>query len=310
MEVIIMAFKNDMKLGWIGYVYPVPANIEDPFERVKWCVDEAVRLQCHTGQLGARIDMNDDILVGKARELFEANGMEYEGRCPHEIFDLADGGDNTEKIAAIREACAEAKKLGYKIVRVGYNTAIHIDNTRWSRKPGWTGAFQLERMAKSLKEAAKIFEDEDIYCAVENHLDFSGKEYHEVFAEVNSPRMGCALDFANGLGAFVDPNLDVEYLAEHAFTTHVKDSKLIMTPFNGSNNFPYIPVGCTLGEGTLDIPKAIELLCEKSPLKQGLHLIIEQGWFGDKVAEENDMREFNYKTLVESLDYLKELIKA
>lgn len=303
-----MAFRNNMKLGWIGYVYPPPAEITDTFERVKWCVKEAVRLDCHTGQIGARIDPDDDVLVGKCRELFEEYGMEYEGGCPHDVFDLADGGDNTEKIAAIRRACRNAKKMGYKLVRIGYNTSITLENTRWSRVPGWTGPEQLERMAKSLKIAADIFEDEDIYFAVENHLDFSGKEYHEVFEEVNSPRIGCALDFANGLAAFLDPNLDVEYLAEHTFTTHVKDSKLIMTPFNAANNFPYIPIGCTLGEGTLDIPKAIELLSEKSPMRDGLHLIIEQGWFGDKIAAEHDLRAFNYATLVNSLDYLKKLI--
>jgi len=141
--------------------------------------------------------------------------------------------------------------------------------------------------------------------AIENHCDFTGKEWAEVFSAVGSPYVGCALDTGNGYTVYCDPNEDIEVLAEFTITTHIKDMQVI--EFNsGGNLIPFQARGCALGEGNVDIPRAIDLLDQKSPHANGLHLILELGWANYKEGIDRDVQN---KILIEqSLKYLKELL--
>ncbi|MGH3630165.1 MAG: hypothetical protein ACRDRL_22330, partial [Sciscionella sp.] len=87
---------------------------------------------------------------------------------------------------------------------------------------------------------------------------------------------GAALDTGNGYTVYCDPNDDVEALAQFAFTTHMKDMQMVPSPMRGL--IPLVPRGCRLGEGHVDIPRAVQLLASRSPRAVGLHLIVEGGW--------------------------------
>ena len=111
------------------------------------------------------------------------------------------------------------------------------------------------------------------------------------------------MDTANGFTVYCDPNDDVDALAPYAITTHIKDMKVVD---HASELIPFQARGCVLGEGDVDIPRALDLLETYSPRAEGLHLVVEQGWFAYEPGK--DSKAQDKAALEESLVYLKKLI--
>ncbi len=160
------------------------------------------------------------------------------------------------------------------VVRAGYGR-LDLETSRYARGTDAV-KIQLEHIGACLGEAAKVAAEVGIYVAVENHCDFTGRELAGVLAETCTEWIGAALDTANGFTVYCDPNEDVEALAPFAFTTHMKDMRMEMSPLRGL--IPLVPRGCPLGEGHVDLPRAVRLLAQHSPHARGLHLIVEAGW--------------------------------
>lgn len=298
-----MAYINNMKLGWIGYMYQPPADITEPMDKILWQLEEAKRYGCQVLQPIAELP-SDEESVAKIKAKMAECDVEYEMGAPRAIFELC--GENAETAKKELQAAIDlAKRYDAKIMRCGYGK-LNVEYSRWSKVPGMLPHEQLRRITDSLKVAAPIFEANDMLYALENHCDFTGKEIAAIFEEINSPNMGIAYDTANGFAILCDPNEDLEAMAPWAITSHIKDSKVIDAPF-GPDYFPMTPVGCALGEGGLDIPRAVKLLIDNVRYPEGFHLILEQGWFG-KLPEGTDPRDFAIETMEKSLDYLKNLI--
>jgi len=295
-----MAYRNNMKLGWIGFIYPAPPEITDDIEKLEWQMQQAQRLGCEVLQPIVFNMPKDAESVAKIKELLAKYGIEYEIQCPRAIFDLC--GENAEAAKKeLIEAIEYAKELGSTILRCGYGK-LCLETSRYNRE---TGKKQYEAILASLKVAAPIFEEYGVKFALENHVDFTGKELAAMFAEINSPNMGIALDTANSFAVFAEPNEDNLAMAPWAITSHIKDTKIIDKTQDG-DYFPLIPVGCSLGEGAIDIPAAIDAIATKSRYPEGFHLILEQGWWGDQVK--GDPIEFAHNAMEKSLEYLKDLI--
>jgi sugar phosphate isomerase/epimerase len=301
-----------MKTGWIGFIYPPPPEITDTVDKLIWQMERAKEWGCTVLQPVAPLPQDDPAALKKIKDAMAQYDIEYEYRCPRDIFFLSTlkGDEQKKAIDSLQTEIDWVKNFGGKIMRCGYG-ALKLETTRWNLTPGKTKDDQLKMIVESLKIAAPMFEKAGIYFAQENHLDFSGKEIAGIFEEINSPNMGIALDTANGFGVLVDPNLDVEYMAPWAITSHIKDTKVIDEDRTEKKAayFPMTPVGCPLGEGNLDIPKAVKLIAEKSRYPEGFHLIIEQGWFGSE-AEKAGMGDYEYARYVldKSIKYLQKLI--
>jgi sugar phosphate isomerase/epimerase len=212
-------------------------------------------------------------------------------------------GENKEEIRAIIDAQIKAAKfLGVKILRGAYGK-LKAAYTRFNKD--YPLKDHIKFLVDNLKETAKIFEGEGLYFAIENHCDFKGKEFAEIFAAVNSKHVGCTLDTANGFTVYCDPNEDVEYLAPYAFTTHIKD--MLVQDFESQYGLiPFQARGTAVGDGSVDIPRAIELLDQKSPFSKGLHLVIEQGWMNyDNIT---DREAYDKECVHKGLKYLKGLL--
>ena len=95
----------------------------------------------------------------------------------------------------------------------------------------------------------------------------------------------------------------MEVLAPYAITTHIKDMSINQ---HQSDLTMFQAQGCPLGEGHVDIPKAIELLETHSPNAEGLHLIVEQGWLAYEPGE--DRKAQDKASVEKSLLYLRNLI--
>jgi hypothetical protein len=87
---------------------------------------------------------------------------------------------------------------------------------------------------------------------------------------------------------------DLLALAPLTVTTHLKDMRIVqfreeMNLAPGEDRVPFLPVGCALGDGHVDVITTVELLAKQSPRGRDLPLIVEMGWMppppdGDKVA--------------------------
>jgi sugar phosphate isomerase/epimerase len=196
------------------------------------------------------------------------------------VFDLL-GPDAKSAREQVMSGIKTAQMIGANILRTGYGR-LNVATSKFSRDIRL--ADHMAKIVASVKEAAKMFEDNGVYLAIENHCDFTGREWVEMLEAIGSKHVGSAYDTANGYTAFWDANDDCEVLAPYAITTHMKDMVMRDTPSIPELKalpftlIPYLPFGCALGEGNVDIPRAVDLLAEKSPHAEGLHLIIELGW--------------------------------
>ena len=276
-------------------------GLKEPMDIVKWQIDKSEELGCTVFQPGFPCPEDDDSLK-YLRDYAGSRILSWNSGLRTKYSALP--APMQQAAAAIKEGIRKGKLIGANILRTGYGR-FHIDTTRFSKNIPVKQ--HLETLANNLKEAAKIFEDEGVYCAIENHCDFTGKEWAEVFAAVGSPYIGCALDTGNGYTVYCDPNEDVEVLAEYTITTHIKDMAVI--PYDSKGDLiPFQARGVVLGEGNVDIPRTIDILDQKCPHANGLHLVLELGWanYVDDVPRDIQNRELTEKCLV----YLHDLLKS
>lgn len=303
----MISYKNNVKLGFVGGAYPAPPTIEDRFEKLKWQMAQAHRMGCEVFP-GVPMGFGEEQMkefIG----LMHQYGFEGVGQMPRCVFELA----GPEKNRAEEELCQTLEftkyTLGARVLKNGYGR-LRRETSRWNKTPGMTRDEQLSRLTENLCLAAPILEKYGLHYGLENHLDFKGCELASVFAKVNSPCVGSCYDTANAFYVNCDANEDIPYLSKWALTTHIKDTKIIDSPFNGPDG-PMIAVGCAVGQGNVDIPRVLDALLENSPVRDGLQLIVELGWFGRQVAQENaaDMGAYYRRACEESLEFIKDYVK-
>lgn len=287
-----------MRHGFTGVFYAVPAEI-DGEQRAAWQLERSHELGATALQIASTPTGRDMrlALAARARVL----DIELEGAAPSMFVPL--GVDPETTSAELRDELIHAKEAGLTVVRSGYG-ALTVETSRFARERNLRE--QLDHVAVCLARAGRIAEEVGVPVAVENHCDFSGRELASVLADVASEWVGCALDTANGFSVFCDPNDDVEALAEFAFTTHIKDMR--MEPSPSSWLIPLQPKGCLLGEGHVDVPRAIRLLAERSPRADNLHLIAEPGWESFGQPGEPDDAITKTAIVEDALQYLRRFI--
>ncbi|WP_028611489.1 sugar phosphate isomerase/epimerase family protein [Paenibacillus harenae] len=287
---------NSMRIGFTGGFYPVPADVEED-DVAEWQLQRAGELGCTVLQV--RTLPKDRVKLAEFGYLAQSKAIELELSAPG-AFSLAgpfadEGGANR-----FRQAVEHARQLKMPVVRTAYGR-LDVETSRFN--PSLSIREHLEALVPALQAAAEIAEDAGVWLAVENHCDFTGRELAHLLDSVGSPYVGAALDTGNGYTVFSDPNEDIEALAAYAFTTHIKDMKVVKSEAKG-----YIPLtafGCVLGEGHVDIPKALSLLAQKSPRADGLHLIVEPGWMLFDAARDTASQSEEY--FRESIHYLQSL---
>jgi sugar phosphate isomerase/epimerase len=295
--------KNSWRLGFVGFIYTPPKEITDRLESMKWHMTKTRELGGGAAQFGMPMDW-DQKTIDAIKEHMAKTDVELELGAP--LFTMSGGSllnEGKREVRAVIDAQIKAAHaLGVKILRGAYGRLV-AEYSRFNKAVPVKD--HMKKVIDMLKEVAKIFEGEGVYFAIENHCDFTGKEFAEIFSTVNSKHIGCTLDTANGYTVYCDPNEDVEYLAEYAFTTHIKD--MLVQDFKSDYGLiPFQARGCAVGEGNVDIPRALELLDKKSPFAKGLHVVIEQGWMNyDAVT---DREAYDKACVHKGLDYLKKML--
>ncbi len=297
-----MDVKSSMRIGCKSF-YPIPPDIHEDHQ-AEWSINRIAELGCTSAQ--TKGIKNDPDLLKRVRELCEEKNVELDCRAQG-VFGLV-GPDAKASREQLLESISVAQQVGTNIIRLGYGR-LKVATSRFNKEISWSD--HRGKMVDNLVEAAKIIEDNDMLLAVENHCDFTGKQWAGIFAEVGSRSVGAALDTANGYTIFSDPDAEVQHLAPYTITTHLKD----MAVFNSRDLdfisadgplIPMLPVGCAVGDGNVNIPLAIDTLAAKSPYAEGLHLIVELGWY--QVIPGMTKEESGIDMFHRSVEYLKTLL--
>ena len=294
-----MSHKMSMKLGFVGFICTPPKTITEPEAYLNWQIDQAAEWGCQVLHVTSPLPTEESALQ-RLKERIDAKGIEFELRAAG-TFGLV-GPDAASSRKLMSESIKIADFFGSSIIRCGYGQ-LNVETSRFNKKIPIDAHLQI--LIDNLKEAAKMVEDGGKLLAIENHCDFKGSEFVKVFDAVGSRSVGSALDTANGFTVFTDPNEDIEVLAPYAITTHLKDMRV--WDYDASWRLIHMqPLGCAVGDGNVDIPRAIYLLDKHSPHAEGLHLVVELGWsaYFDKIPFEIQNKEMLYK----SLQYIKGLL--
>jgi len=295
--------KKTMRVGCNPF-YPIPAQIDEDHQ-AEWFIGRMAELGCRSAQ--TRGIRNDPELLKRVRALCEEKDVELDCGAAG-VFGLVGEGARAAQKQLV-ESIGVAKQVGTNIVRTGYG-GLRVAMSRFSRERPL--AEHCDWLVANLRVAAKIIEDNGMLLAIENHCDFTGRQWAEMFAAVGSKSVGAALDTANGFTVFCDPDDDVQDLAPYTITTHLKDMRMVdarTSPYFEITGpvIPMLPIGCTVGDGDVDIPLCIETLVKECPHAEGLHLIIELGW--DPIQEGMTAEESRVDLFEKSVKYLQGLIK-
>jgi sugar phosphate isomerase/epimerase len=301
----IMRNQDTWKLGFVGFIYTPPGEIQDPVEGLKWHMEKTKELGGGVTQFTLPIKWDQRIIESVKEHMVRTDNELELGAPVFGTLALKGSiiGDNKKEIREMVDSQIKAaQSLGVKILRGAYGK-LKLEYTRFNKN--YPRKEHIQYVIDTLKETAKLFEDAGLYFALENHCDFTGKEFAEIFSAVDSRYVGCTLDTANGFTVYCDPNEDVEYLAKYAFTTHIKD--MLVQDFESEFGLiPYQARGCAVGDGNVDIPRALELLDQQSPFAKGLHLIIEQGWMN--YSQITDRQAYDKECVHKGLKYLRGLL--
>jgi 3-oxoisoapionate decarboxylase len=103
-----------------------------------------------------------------------------------------------------------------------------------------------------------------VKIALENHEDITAAELRSFLDTMPDSHLGATLDTGNDLVVYGDPVEAARQLAPRAFTTHIKDHRLIRV---GGRVYS---VGVPLGQGDLPLREQLRTICTMSPLDRVL----------------------------------------
>jgi len=262
-----------MKLGLDSYSYHLAFGAHPDFTPQKRMslfqfIDRVKELKLKGFQidpmhLASRDDgyLNEVLAYTKERDLF----LEY-------------GAMGVESSYLLKEL-EIAKKLESEILR----TFIGFD--RYHQKVNIQ--HEIDQAIVNLNRVKHHAEELGIKIAIENHGDVSSDELIYIVEKIASPNIGICLDLGNSLITFENPITAAEKMAAYAFTTHVKDYAIQMT------NYGFKVHGVALGDGNIDIQKALKIIIEKTRLNRIiLEIPVEaDASESESLAKENDFVE-------------------
>jgi len=160
----------------------------------------------------------------------------------------------------LTEALETARALGADIVKV----SMDLQRPRPVAASRFHPAVmdQIESFAGQLKLAAPAAQDAGVRIAVENHCDSFSDEILWLLDRVDHPSVGACVDTVNALHVTEDPMVAIEKLTPRAFTNHFRDDRIVF------KRWGLKLVGAAVGEGDIDMQRALQLFREKSTMKR------------------------------------------
>jgi 3-oxoisoapionate decarboxylase len=204
---------------------------------------------CHSlGAAGIQAPLNGDL--PKLRAHAEALGMYIEGWAP-----MPKCGPHAHDTSAFEQALKHAKAVKAVAIR----TAC-LDTRRYetfSTNAEWRQFVSARN--ESIEATLPILDRYKIPLGIENHKDWLADDLAAMLAKHSSEYLGVCLDFGNNISLLDDPMHAIEVLAPYTVSTHLKD--IAVAPAADGLLLSEV----ILGEGLLDLPRAISLVRQFRP---------------------------------------------
>lgn len=212
-----------------------------------WGPQDTLEFLEHCQKLGAG-GIQSEIIgdIAAIRKRAEEYGMYIEAIVP-----MPNGLDTSE----FEEGLKRAKAVGAVALRSAclasrrYETFVSLDDWR----------AHVAQSHRSLEAARPLLDRYRIPLGLENHKDWTTGELVALMQQYGTEHLGVCLDFGNNISLLDDPMGAVEQLAPYAVSIHLKD--MATQPY--SEGFLLSEV--VLGDGYLDLPRAISLVRKARP---------------------------------------------
>jgi len=226
--------RSPLGVAWTSYMGA--RRVNNPLE----LADIAVSL----GAAGIQGPMPDlsDAAVRQLREKLESHGLYFES-ASSVPFKESDAPRFERQLAA-------AKAAGARCVRLACLSGRRYEN--FHSMAEWREF--VARCKDGIRRMVTLAGRARLPVAMENHKDWTAEEMAALMKEYSSEYLGVCLDFGNNLSLLDDPYDVVERLAPYTISTHMKDSRVSLTP-NG-----LLLGDVVLGDGVLDIARILNLL--------------------------------------------------
>ncbi len=196
------------------------------------------------GAVGIQGPMPDlsDAAVRQLREKLERHQLYFESAASIPLKE--------SDAAPFEKHLAAAKAAGARCVRLACLSGRRYET--FHSMAEWREF--VARSKDGIRRMVTLAERARLPVALENHKDWTGDEMAALMKEYSSEYLGVCLDFGNNLSLLDDPYDVVERLAPYTISTHMKDSRVSLTP-NG-----LLLGDVVLGDGVLDIARMLDLL--------------------------------------------------
>ncbi|OHB75860.1 MAG: hypothetical protein A2Z25_01395, partial [Planctomycetes bacterium RBG_16_55_9] len=238
------------KLGIDDFSYNIRKRAEEAGYTPKVTSDPLIFLKyCHSigaGGLQCAIGRRDETYVKELRAYVENNDLFIE-----DSIGLGGKVDLERFEAGVRSA----KAAGARAIR-GFCGGRRYE--QFDRREQFDEF--ARRSWKNIESVAPIVEKHRIPLAIENHKDWLIPHMIERLKRINSEYVGICIDTNNSFSLLEDPMDLVKAYAPWAHSVHLKD----MAVCEYEDGFMLADV--VLGEGTLDLPKIVDVIRKARPL--------------------------------------------
>ena len=177
------------------------------------------------------------------------------------------GGGALGKWSKYEETMQRTAALGCKVV--GCTFGMLMRPNKIATLDAWDE--HTKQCEARLRELAPLAKSLGLTIGVENHLDFSVEELHDLIKRVNSPNVGVIFDVGNTIGTLDDPTEAADILGPYTVATHYKD--FAIEEVARGFRFTMVPLGC----GSLQLPEITERLLKHVDPAMGMSIEMMNG---------------------------------
>ncbi len=252
----VLAVPKKSKLGVCIHSYALRSRADRAARKTTDQFSEPLEFleYCHglgAGGVQVEIGKQDDAYAAQLRRQAEAYGMFLEG--------IADLPRSQSDVARFEAELRTAKNSGVKVVRV----VLLPGKTSGRRYEEYSSADEFRRACKHgrsmLELAEPVAARHHIRLAVENHKDQRIAEMLQTIRAVSSEYVGVCVDTGNSIALLEDPMEVIKAYVPWAYAVHLKD--IAVQQYQDGFLLWDVP----LGEGLLDLPKAVSTIRTHHP---------------------------------------------
>ena len=180
--------------------------------------------------------------------------------------------------------------LDIKRPRELYGSCMHPDVMR-----------QMADRYDEFKAVIPMIEEFGMQIAIENHTDTFADEILWIVEKLNHPLIGTCVDTMNPLQVIENPYDVMERMLPRAYCCHFSDDVIVVDPLGVHD------IGAPHGQGSMDCPKMVAQIREKSPMDK----IIFENEIAFKSLDEpiEEARARELQACEESVRYLRDVLK-